>query len=165
MVRRSVKPQEFETRNPNDTSANAPVTKIELYQLVALKTNHGEPALAGDVVVSASSDYDNFQGNVVSMTMNAEGAKKWARVTRDNIGHAVAIVLDDYVYSYPNVNQAIEGGRSQITGRFSVDEAKDLATVLKSGKMAAKVEIISDMVIGPSLGHAAIKAGFISFIA
>lgn len=164
VVRRSVKPQEFETRNPNDTSANAPVTKIELYQLVALKTNHGEPALAGDVVVSASSDYDNFQGNVVSMTMNAEGAKKWARVTRDNIGHAVAIVLDDYVYSYPNVNQAIEGGRSQITGRFSVDEAKDLATVLKSGKMAAKVEIISDMVIGPSLGHAAIKAGFISFI-
>lgn len=164
VVRRSVKPQEFEMRDPNDTTANAPTTKVELYQLIALKTNHGEPALAGDVVVSASSDFDNFQGNVVSMTMNAEGAKKWARVTRENIGHAVAIVLDDYVYSYPNVNQAIEGGRSQITGRFTVDEAKDLATVLKSGKMAAKVEIISDMVIGPSLGHAAIKAGFISFI-
>ena len=164
VVRRSVKPQEFNTANPDDTTANALPTKLELYQLVALKTNHGEPALSGDVVVSASSDYDNFQGNVVSMTMNAEGAKKWARVTRENIGHAVAIVLDDYVYSYPNVNSAIEGGRSQITGRFSVDEAKDLATVLKSGKMAAKVEIISDMVIGPSLGHAAIKAGFISFI-
>ncbi|MBP5314977.1 MAG: protein translocase subunit SecDF [Muribaculaceae bacterium] len=164
VVRRTVKPTELETRDPNDTTANAPTNKIELYQLVALKTNHGEPALAGDVVVSASSDFDNFQGNVVSMTMNAEGAKKWARVTRDNIGHAVAIVLDDYVYSYPNVNQAIEGGRSQITGHFTVDEAKDLATVLKSGKMAAKVDIISDMVIGPSLGHAAIKAGFISFI-
>ena len=138
--------------------------KTEVYQLIALKTNNGKPALDGSCVVSAKSDFDNLQGNVVSMTMNNEGSRQWARVTGANIGKAVAIVLDDNVYSFPRVNTAIEGGNSQITGDFSVEEAQDLANVLKSGKMNAKVDIISDMVIGPSLGEQAIRAGFLSFI-
>ena len=105
-----------------------------------------------------------MQGNVVSMTMNSDGARDWARITQRNIGHPVAIVLDELVYSYPNIRTAIEGGRSQITGDFTVEEAQDLANVLKSGKMTAKVDIISDMVIGPSLGQQAIESGIWSFI-
>lgn len=98
------------------------------------------------------------------MRMNAEGARNWARVTGQNVGKQVAIVLDDKVYSAPNVNDKIEGGQSSITGDFSLEEARDLANVLKSGKMDAKVHIISDMVVGPSLGKQAIEAGFISFV-
>lgn len=134
------------------------------YALYALKAPGGKPALDGKAVSDASSNYDNLRGNEVSMRMNPEGARAWARVTGANVGKQVAIVLDDQVYSAPNVNQAIEGGQSSITGDFTLDEAKDLANVLKSGKMDAKVHIISDMVIGPSLGQAAIEAGFISFI-
>ncbi|MBD5333551.1 MAG: protein translocase subunit SecD [Bacteroides sp.] len=138
---------------------------IAIYQLVALKTANGKPALAGDVVTDATSDYDVQQGgNYVSMNMNAEGARQWARLTAANVGKQVAIVLDDQVYSAPNVNNVIEGGRSSITGNFTTDEAKDLANVLKSGKMAAKVDIISDTVIGPSLGEQAIKDGMWSFV-
>jgi SecD/SecF fusion protein len=96
--------------------------------------------------------------------MNSDGARDWARITQRNIGHPVAIVLDELVYSYPNIRTAIEGGRSQITGDFTVEEAQDLANLLKSGKMTAKVDIISDMVIGPSLGQQAIESGIWSFI-
>ncbi|MDE5650531.1 MAG: protein translocase subunit SecD, partial [Duncaniella sp.] len=103
-------------------------------------------------------------GNYVSMNMKPEAARQWARITAANIDRQVAIVLDDHVYSAPRVNTVIEGGRSQITGDFTTDEAKDLANVLKSGKMAAKVDIISDTVIGPSLGEQAIKDGLWSFI-
>lgn len=138
--------------------------KGRYFNLIALKTNQGRPALGGDVVTDATSDFDNMQGNVVSMTMNDEGARQWARVTQQNLNKAVAIVLDDQVYSYPNVNSVIEGGRSQITGHFTVEEAKDLANVLKSGKMAARVNIASESVIGPSLGQESIEAGFYSFI-
>ena len=138
--------------------------KGRFFNLVALKTNQGRPALGGDVVVDASSDYENLQGNVVSMTMNDTGARQWARVTQQNLNKSVAIVLDDQVYSYPNVNSVIEGGRSQITGNFTHEEAKDLANVLKSGKMAARVNIASESVIGPSLGQESIEAGFWSFI-
>ena len=138
--------------------------KGRFFNLVALKTNQGRPALGGDVVVDASSDYENVQGNVVSMTMNDTGARQWARVTQQNLNKSVAIVLDDQVYSYPNVNSVIEGGRSQITGNFTPEEAKDLANVLKSGKMAARVNIASESVIGPSLGQESIEAGFWSFI-
>ena len=151
----SVKPQVVTAENGRN---------IELYQLIALKTNNGKPALDGSCVIAASSDFDNMRGNIVSMTMNNEGTKQWARVTGANIGNAIAIVLDDKVYSFPNVSTAIEDGHSQITGSFTVEEAQDLANVLKSGKMTAKVDIISDMVIGPSLGEQAIKAGFLSFI-
>ncbi len=134
------------------------------YALYALRAPGGKPALDGKAVSDASSNYDPLRGNEVSMRMNAEGARAWARVTGANVGRQVAIVLDDQVYSAPNVNQAIEGGQSSITGDFDLDEAKDLSNVLKSGKMDAKVHIISDMVIGPSLGQQAIEAGFISFI-
>lgn len=132
--------------------------------LYALRANGGKPALDGKAVSDASSNPDPLRGIEVSMRMNAEGARNWARVTGQNIGKQVAIVLDDKVYSAPNVNDKIEGGQSSITGNFSIEEARDLANVLKSGKMDAKVHIISDMVIGPSLGKQAIEAGFISFI-
>ena len=155
-----VKPQEVQY---TDTVTNT-TRKVDIYQLVALRTNNGKPALAGDVVVAAGSDFETMKGNYVTMTMTNEGAKAWARVTQNNIGKPVAIVLDDAVYSAPRINSVIEGGRSEITGNFTVDDAKDLANVLKSGKMAAKVEIVSDTVIGPSLGKQAIQDGFLSFI-
>lgn len=138
--------------------------QMDVYQLVALKTNNGKPALDGSCVVGASSDYDQMQGNVVSMNMNSEGARQWANVTEANLGKPVAIVLDDLVYSYPNIRSKIDGGPSQITGDFTVEEAQDLANVLKSGKMTAKVDIISDMVIGPQLGKQAIESGIWSFV-
>lgn len=135
------------------------------YTLAALKTNNGKAALSGDVVTAASADFDNQQGgNYVNMTMRPEAGRQWARITAANLQKPVAIVLDDQVYSAPNINSVIEGGRSVITGNFTTDEAKDLANVLKSGKMAAKVDIISDTVIGPSLGQQAIEDGFMSFI-
>ena len=159
-LRWSVKPLEI---NYKDTVAGKE-RAMEAYQLVALKSNNGKPALDGSVVVGASSDYDQMQGNVVSMNMNSDGARQWANVTEANIGKPVAIVLDDVVYSYPNIRQKIDGGRSQITGDFTVEEAQDLANVLKSGKMTAKVDIISDMVIGPQLGQQAIESGLWSFV-
>ncbi|MDE6559503.1 MAG: protein translocase subunit SecD, partial [Muribaculaceae bacterium] len=131
------------------------------YQLVALK---GEAALDGDVVTSASSEYDNMRGNTVNMRMDDKGAREWATLTRNNIGRPIAIVLDNRVYSYPNVNNEITGGSSEITGTFTPEEANDLANVLKSGKMSAQVKVVSNNVIGPSLGAEAIQQGFISFI-
>ena len=124
----------------------------EVFQLVALRTVNGQPVLNGDVVTRATSEFDNLQGQVVSMTMNDEGARQWSRITGQNIGKAIAIVLDDQVYSFPNVNSQIDGGRSQISGRFTVEEAGDLANVLESGKMVARVNVASESVIGPSLG-------------
>ena len=131
------------------------------WQLVALK---GEAALEGDAVTSASSEFDNMRGNTVNMRMNDRGAREWATITRNNIGRPIAIVLDERVYSYPNVNNEITGGSSEITGNFTPEEANDLANVLKSGKMSAKVDVVSNNVIGPSLGAEAIQQGFISFI-
>ena len=136
----------------------------ETFQLVALRTVNGQPVLNGDVVTRATSEYDQLQGQVVSMTMNDEGARQWSRITGQNIGKAIAIVLDDQVYSFPNVNGQIDGGRSQISGRFTVEEAGDLANVLESGKMVARVNVASESVIGPSLGKESIKKGLISFI-
>ena len=136
----------------------------ETFQLVALRTVNGQPVLNGDVVTRASSEFDQMQGQVVSMTMNDEGARQWSRITGQNIGKAIAIVLDDQVYSFPNVNGQIDGGRSQISGRFTVEEAGDLANVLESGKMVARVNVASESVIGPSLGKESIKKGLISFI-
>ena len=136
----------------------------EAFQLVALRTVNGQPVLNGDVVTRATSEFDNLQGQVVSMTMNDEGAHQWSRITGQNIGKAIAIVLDDQVYSFPNVNSQIDGGRSQISGRFTVEEAGDLANVLESGKMVARVNVASESVIGPSLGKESIRKGLISFI-
>ena len=141
--------------------ANGEDRTTPYWQLVALK---GEAALEGDAVVSASSEFDNMQGNMVNMRMNDAGAREWATITRNNIGRPIAIVLDNNVYSFPNVNNEITGGSSQITGNFTPEEANDLANVLKSGKMTAKVSVVSNNVIGPSLGAEAVERGFISFI-
>lgn len=143
--------------------------KEQYFYLYAIKmTNRdGTPALGGDVVTDANADFVQQAGRSeqqVSMTMNAEGAKAWARLTKENIGKAVAIVLDDMVYSAPNMQVEITGGRSQITGHFTPEEAKDLANVLKSGKMAASVHIVQEDVVGPSLGQEAINSGVISFV-
>jgi len=143
--------------------------KERFFNLYAIKVTNrdGSPALGGDVVTDANADFAQQAGRSeqeVSMTMNAEGAKEWARLTKENIGRSVAIVLDGMVYSAPTVQVEITGGRSQITGHFTPEEAKDLANVLKSGKMAASVHIVQEDVVGPSLGQEAINSGIISFI-
>ena len=135
------------------------------FQLIALKAqSDGTPSLEGDVITDARAEFSQMgTAAEVSMAMNAEGAKDWQRLTKENIGKCVAIVLDGYVYSYPRVNDEIKGGRSQITGNFTVEEAKDLANTLKSGKMPAPARIIQEDVVGPSLGRESIRAGLLSF--
>ena len=141
-----------------------------IFELVAIKvaTRDGKAPLDGGAVTDARVSYNGQgvnKGNPsVSMTMNAEGASIWARLTKDNVGHQIAIVLDDLVYSYPNVNSAITGGSSEITGNFDVEEATDLANVLNSGKLPAPAKIIQEQVVGPTLGSESIRAGLISFI-
>ena len=136
-----------------------------VYQLVALKAQRdGRASLEGDVITDARADFSQLSAYAnVSMSMNAEGAKAWQRITRDNIGKSIAIVLDGYVYSFPTVQNEIAGGNSQITGNFTVEEAKDLANTLKSGKMPAPARIIQEDVVGPSLGREAIQNGLWSF--
>ena len=137
------------------------------FELVAIKatSRDGKAPLDGGVVTDARVQYGNTGGNPeVSMSMNGEGASVWARMTGDNIGKQIAIVLDGMVYSYPMVNSKIEGGSSQITGNFTLEEAEDLANVLKSGKLPAPATIIQEQVVGPSLGAESINAGMISFI-
>lgn len=150
-------------------SAKEQVEGSKIYVLYAIKQTRrdGSAALSGDVITTAESTIINQHGRQdpgVSMSMNAEGAKEWARLTKENIGRSIAIVLDDVVYSAPNVNSEIPNGQSQISGNFTVDEANDLANTLKSGKMAASVRIVQEDVVGPSLGKEAINAGIISFI-
>ena len=139
-----------------------------VYELVAIKSTSrdGKAPLDGGVVTDARVEFGSAnQGNPsVSMSMNAEGASIWAHLTKDNIGKQIAIVLDGLVYSYPNVQNEISGGNSQITGNFDVQEAEDLANVLKSGKLPAPATIIQEQVVGPSLGSASIRAGLISFL-
>lgn len=141
-----------------------------IFELVAIKvaTRDGKAPLDGGAVTDARVSYNGQgvnKGNPsVSMTMNAEGASIWARLTKDNVGHQIAIVLDDLVYSYPNVNSAITGGSSEITGNFDVEEATDLANVLNSGKLPAPAKIIQEQVVGPTLGSESIRAGLISFV-
>lgn len=149
-------------------SVNPIDKKTPLYELIAIKVSNrdGRPALSGDVITDAYDDFQQTTGfGKVNMTMNSEGAKIWARLTKANIGKCVAVVLDGYVYSYPRVSGEITGGSSEITGNFTAAEAKDLANVLKSGKMPAPAHIVQEDVVGPSLGKEAITAGFISFIA
>ncbi len=137
------------------------------YELVAIKSTSrdGKAPLDGGVVTDARVQYGNTGGNPeVSMSMNGEGASAWARMTGDNIGKQIAIVLDGMIYSYPVVNSKIEGGSSQITGNFTLEEAEDLANVLKSGKLPAPATIVQEQVVGPSLGAESINAGLISFI-
>lgn len=140
---------------------------IDYYELIVLqksKATNGA-ALNGDVVTDARQEFDERTGNAqVSMSMNAAGSTEWARITKENIGKSIAIVLDHQVYSYPNVNDEIKGGNSRISGNFTIDEATDLANVLKSGKMVVSVSVISSEVVGPSLGQKAINSGLISFL-
>ena len=141
-----------------------------IYELVAIKaaSRDGKAPLDGSAVTDARVSYEgqgmNQGSPVVSMTMNAEGANKWARITKDNIGKQVAIVLDGLVYSYPTVQTEITGGSSQISGNFTVEEATDLTNVLKSGKLPAPAKIIQEQVVGPSLGAKSIQSGMISFL-
>ncbi len=141
--------------------------KKRTYELYCLRmTGVGERApLEGDVIESAKDDFDHFTGRpVVTMQMNDDGAREWANLTKKNIGKPVAIVLDNLVYSAPNVNQEITGGNSQISGSFTVEDTKDLSNTLKSGRMKAPVRIVQEEVVGPSLGAQSIKQGIISFI-
>ena len=138
-----------------------------VFQLYAIKANtrDGKAPLDGGAVVSAHEGYAQHGSSaVVSMTMNAAGARTWARMTADNIGQCIAIVLDGYVYSAPVVNQEITGGHSEISGHFTITEARDLANVLESGKLPAPARITQDTVVGPSLGQESINSGMLSFI-
>jgi SecD/SecF fusion protein len=148
-----------------------PVTDIPQlrnhYELYALKvtTTNGRAPLEGDVVTDAKDQFNNLTGQPeVSMTMNSEGARRWAALTKANVGKAVAIVLDGVVYSAPRVNQEIDGGESSISGNFTVEETKDLANTLKSGRMPAPAKIVQEEVVGPTLGAQSIQQGVISFI-
>ncbi len=140
--------------------------KKQTFELYAIKSTErdGRAPLEGDVIVDARDGYDQWGHPDVSMEMNTDGARRWAQMTKQNIGRSIAIVLDGYVYSAPNVNSEITGGSSQITGNFTLDEAKDLANVLKSGKMPAPTHIVQEEIVGPSLGQESIEAGVISCI-
>ncbi|MFA5647051.1 MAG: protein translocase subunit SecDF [Bacteroidales bacterium] len=137
------------------------------FELIAIKvtSRDGTPPLDGGAISDARDDFSSTGGEAeVSMSMNTEGAKIWARLTADNVGKSIAIVLDDYVYSFPKVNTEIKGGRSSIKGGFTITEAKDLANVLKSGKLPAPARIMQEEIVGPSLGQEAIDSGLRSFI-
>ncbi len=139
----------------------------KIFRLYAIRTSSGQNGrapLTGDVVTEAKDEFDTYGNPCVSMKMNSEGARKWAALTEANINHAIAIVLDNYVYSAPNVNNKIDGGSSQITGQFTTNDTKDLANVLASGKMPAPAQIVQEDIVGPSLGAESIQAGFISFV-
>ena len=136
---------------------------FELYAIRSTERN-GRAPLEGDVVVSAKDEYDQFGKPAVSMSMNTDGSRRWAQLTKQNIGKSIAIVLDGYVCSSPNVNDEIKGGSSQISGQFDVKEAQDLANILKSGKLPAPARIIADEIVGPSLGSESIQSGMWSFV-
>ena len=148
------------TAKPVDATGN-------YYRLIALKvtSRDGRAPLDGDAITDARQDFDQLGSNPeVAMSMNSEGAKIWQRMTKDNIGKSIAIVLDDYVRSFPTVQNEISGGRSSITGLESIEEAKDLANVLKSGKMPAPARIVEEQIVGPSLGKESIRSGMYSFV-
>ena len=138
----------------------------KVFELYAIRTTgaNGRAPLEGDVVTEAKDDFDQYGNPVVSMKMNTEGARKWAALTEANVNHCVAIVLDNLVYSAPNVMNKIDGGSTQINGNFTTTETKDLANVLQSGKMPAPASIIQEDIVGPTLGAQSIQAGFISCI-
>ncbi|MFC2127212.1 protein translocase subunit SecDF [Bacteroidota bacterium] len=143
-----------------------PIKDTEVINLYAIKGNRKDVApIQGDVIVNASQEYDQLGTKPeVSMTMNSRGSKLWAKMTTENVGKFVAVVLDDYVYTAPSVNTAITGGRTSISGNFTVLEAQDLANVLKAGKLPAAAHIIQSEIVGPSLGQEAIDSGMVSFM-
>ena len=138
-----------------------------IYELHAIKvtTTNGRAPIEGDVVIDAKDQFNNLTGSPeVSMTMNSDGARRWAALTKANVGKAIAIVLDGTVYSAPRVNGEISGGQSSISGNFTIEDTKDLANTLKSGRMPAPAHIVQEEVVGPTLGAQSIQQGFISFI-
>ena len=141
-------------------------TKGDIFALYALKITEpsGRAPLEGDVITSSKDDFDQMGHPSVSMQMNSDGARRWSQITKQNIGRGVAIVLDDAVYSAPRILSQIDGGNSQITGNFTIEDTKDLANTLNSGKMPAPTRIVQEEVVGPSLGAQSIKQGVISFI-
>ena len=141
-------------------------TKGDIFALYALKVTepNGRAPLEGDVITSSKDDFDQMGHPSVSMQMNSDGARRWSQITKQNIGRGVAIVLDDAVYSAPRILTQIDGGNSQITGNFTIEDTKDLANTLNSGKMPAPTRIVQEEVVGPSLGAQSIKQGVISFI-
>jgi SecD/SecF fusion protein len=143
-----------------------PIKDTEVINLYAIKSNRKDEApIQGDVIINASQEYDQLGTSPeVSMTMNSRGSKLWAKMTSENVGNFVAVVLDDYVYTAPRVNTSITGGRTSISGNFSVLEAQDLANVLKAGKLPAAAHIIQSEIVGPSLGQEAIDSGIESFV-
>ena len=141
-------------------------TKGDVFALYALKITEpsGRAPLEGDVITNGKDDFDQMGHPCVSMQMNSDGARRWSQITKQNIGRGVAIVLDDAVYSAPRILTQIDGGNSQITGNFTIEDTKDLANTLNSGKMPAPTRIVQEEVVGPSLGAQSIKQGVISFI-
>ena len=155
-LRWGAKPEDFGGQN----------TKGDIFELYALKITepNGRAPLEGDVITNGKDDFDQMGHPCVSMQMNSDGARRWSQITKQNIGKAVAIVLDDAVYSAPRILTQIDGGNSQITGNFTIEDTKDLANTLNSGKMPAPTRIVQEEVVGPSLGAQSIKQGVISFI-
>ncbi len=156
-LRWGAKPEDFGGQN----------TKGDIFELYALKITEpsGRAPLEGDVITSSKDDFEPNTGRpCVSMQMNSDGARRWSQITKQNIGKAVAIVLDDAVYTAPRILSQIDGGNSQITGNFTIEDTKDLANTLNSGKMPAPTRIVQEEVVGPSLGAQSIQQGIISFI-
>ena len=155
-LRWGAKPEDFGGQN----------TKGDVFALYALKITepNGRAPLEGDVITSSKDDFDQMGHPSVSMQMNSDGARRWSQITKQNIGRGVAIVLDDAVYSAPGILTQIDGGNSQITGNFTIEDTKDLANTLNSGKMPAPTRIVQEEVVGPSLGAQSIKQGVISFV-
>ncbi len=159
---RSILPRDLQLKWGVSPTENDP--KLQTFELYAIKSTErsGRAPLEGNVIVTANDDYDQHGKPCVNMSMNTEGARLWAQLTRQNIGKSIAIVLDGYVYSAPTVQNEITGGNSVITGNFTPEQTKDLANVLRSGKMPAPAHIVQEDIVGPSLGAASIRAGFIS---
>ena len=135
--------------------------KANVFELYALRAVNGQPSMQGDVIADAKDEFEQqYHRPIVSMTMTTSGARDWAALTKKNLKKCVAIVLDGYVYSAPVVQSEITGGNSQISGNFTTDDTRDLANVLKSGKMPAPTKIVQEETVGPSLGAASIQAGF-----
>ncbi len=145
------------------TSTGMQINALELF-IIQVKSRDGEPPLDGEVITDARHDYSQTGVVEVNMQMNSEGAHIWKNLTHDNLKKSIAIVLDNYVYSAPTVQSEIAGGRSQITGNFTIEEASDLANVLKSGKLPVPAHIIEEAIVGPSLGKEAVTHGLWSFI-
>ena len=141
-------------------------TRGEIFALYALKVTEasGRAPLEGDVITGSKDEFDQMGHPCVSMQMNSDGARRWSQITKQNIGRAVAIVLDDVVYSAPRILTQIDGGNSSITGNFTIEDTKDLANTLNSGKMPAPTRIVQEEVVGPSLGAQSIMQGAISFV-